>query len=81
MMKIVSAVFAFVALSTVGCAPRVTGATAMHLGGDVPVFWAYVTAEDPDKSGIYRCAVDHEGKPACKRAKMLAPCTRDRCGE
>ena len=63
-----------------GCAPRVANVTALHTGSDLPTFWAYIQTDDLDKSGIYRCH-DVDGKPVCKRAKMLAPCTRDHCGE
>jgi hypothetical protein len=51
-----------------GCASH-ADARALHSGADAPTFWAYVTAEDPDHSGIFRC-YDADGHPICKRARM-----------
>ena len=82
-MKINTVVLAMlVTLGVSGCAPRVIGATAIQPGitTDTPTVWVYLHTDDLNTDGIYRCyEADH--KPVCKRAKILAPCTRDKCGE
>jgi hypothetical protein len=65
-----------------GCAPRVVGATAIQpaVATDTPHVWIYLRTDDDTKDGVYRCS-EADGKPVCKRAKILAPCTRDHCGD
>jgi hypothetical protein len=74
---------AFMVLCAAGCAPNVTGATAILPAqtGDSPSTWIYLHTDDKTTDGIYRCTDAGDGKPVCRRAKIAAPCTRDRCGE
>lgn len=67
-------------MNLVGCAPHVASVTAINPGADMPVFWAHIQTDDANKDGVYRC-YDADGKPVCKRAKIIAPCTREKCGE
>jgi hypothetical protein len=82
-MKIAGVAFVVMALGGMGCAPNVTGATAILPAqtGDSPNTWIYLRTDDKTTDGIYRCTDAGDGKPVCRRAKILAPCTRDRCGE
>lgn len=78
--RLALAVVGFVMLA--GCAPNVTGATAILPAqtGDSPSVWVYLHTDDKTTDGIYRCT-EAGDKPVCRRAKVSAPCTRDRCGE